>query len=359
MVKSLVLHVGDSKTGTTFLQNVLFNRLYACRDKTIFYRWQSRNIRHQLGLTNVYSDDDIVKNWKSYANSFNADSSDIGVVSNESLASADPQRLKTVVHRLFDVDEKSIQVVCYLRPHCDALISRYAQHVKNGQFTASLTEYYSVIKNRLEYETQVKAWVDVFGDQFSVYAFDKSQLFNEDIAHDFFKRVIKSEDFILNDTTHLNQSPGLKELSVLNYYYTIMFGPVDKNKTRRIRNYPRPYVKLDELFRHSADMKGTSNKVRIHHSLWKKMLIDLGSDAQKIDKIASTGNTFTRALRESGKKAVPTEFSLDLQENFSVEDAEILKALLHFVKEKNAFLQDGGAETPKVGEESPTEVTED
>ncbi|MEQ8653064.1 MAG: hypothetical protein RIC87_11430 [Kiloniellales bacterium] len=340
MVKSLIVHVGDAKTGSTTLQDVLFNTLYKCQDLSIIYtkKKNMNKLGHHLVQQSLYSDDRIVEEWRATGDYFNRRDSDVGVISGESLSPVDPGRLKSILYRLFDINKKSLKIVCYIRPHCDALISRYSQHIKTGQFTGSISQYYDISKQRLRYEARLQQWKSTFGDSFSVYMFERGALFDEDIVKDFFRRAIGSNSFVLDGVTYKNLSLNLKQLSLCKYYYENLIGPCLK-KTRRLRLYPKPYLKIDEVLAPAQMHGGYGEKVRIHRSLWQRMRVDLADDAENVDRILAMNHSMLRALEAHESKVVPSEVSVDVDDHFSAEDAGTLKSLLDFAVRQNKNIQ--------------------
>ncbi|MEQ8651662.1 MAG: hypothetical protein RIC87_04295 [Kiloniellales bacterium] len=334
MVKSLVLHIGDPKTGTNAVQHVLGNHLYECEDKSLFFLPSrfAHELAEKLMQQNGNSDADISAYLRPFAERYNKSDADIGVISSDKFASSDPARLHALITGHFEVDEKDLKVVSYLRPHCDALTSRYAQQVKTGQFTGTLDQFYALRKASLNYTRRIRKWKNVFGDNHSFHLFSRDALEGGDIVVDFFKNALKLENVTLQESQLANQSPSVKELSVIRQYYLNVLGD-HPGKIRKMQDYDKPWTKIDKYFLSKTQDVGEIERVTIHKKLWEKIQPRLAADARRVDKMLKTKDFFGAALERYEAKVVRKAQDLSMSANFSPEEERILQSLLLGIQE--------------------------
>ncbi len=303
MVQQLIVHIGDPKTGTTAIQHVLRNGAYNLDSPSIFYgaSQHCNKLTHMIAQKKAYTDEQIVQQWKPFSDTYNNSSASIGILSAESFTPCDPARVERIINKLFINSSADVRVVCYLRPHYDALLSRYVQHIKNGQFTGDLIEYYEVIKTSLFYAQRLKKWRNSFNN-FELFVYDKEVLYDQDSVSDFFRNVIRAKNFIIHDREEKNVSLTLPELAICNYYYVALFGEC-KNRTRRIRNYPKPYIKIDEYIKGHGKNHTSQPKPSVPLALWKAMFKDFIADAKEVDQWSSlSSNIFEERLETAEKR---------------------------------------------------------
>lgn len=334
MVKSLVLHIGDPKTGTNAVQHVLGNNLYEVEDKTLFFAPArfAHELADRLLWRNAISDEDVSAYLRPFAERYNKSDADIGVISSDRFAGSDPARLHAVITGHFEVDEKDIKVVSYLRPHCDALTSRYAQQVKTGQFTGTLDQFYPFRKASLSYTRRIRKWKNVFGDNHSFHLFSRDALEGGDIVMDFFKNALNLENFKLQESQLANQSPSVKELSVIRQYYLNVLGE-HPDKIRKMQDYDKPWTKIDKYFLSKTQDVGEIERVTIHKKLWEKIQPRFAADARRVDKLLKAKGFFEGALERYESKVIRKAQNLSMGANFSPEEERILQSLLLCIQE--------------------------
>ncbi|GAB5469244.1 MAG: hypothetical protein Kilf2KO_22740 [Rhodospirillales bacterium] len=216
--KTLILHIGCPKTGSTSIQSFLDgNQAKLVRDGVVALRSfclgslvglnsnalsfllhglddydETPRVRAQLRGFGIPDRDSLIAFQESMAEKL---AEEVGaydeschtfIISGETLSSLRPKeirRLKRLCGDLFD----EIKVVCYLRRQDLYVISKYTTDLRNG---ASLT-FAKHLDNhrdwgRAKYQVMLDRWADVFGKEaISARVFERERLLGKDSVTDF------------------------------------------------------------------------------------------------------------------------------------------------------------------------------
>lgn len=211
MQRTLFVHIGLARTGTTSIQNMLDQRRVALRRSGVCLPVSGR----MLGRS--FLDGDC--NWAGFLNELRSSRAPRVVVSNESWT-AEERSSEYWARRFAAVAERSdidVKVVGYVRPQHQLLESLYAQAVKVGRETAPFQKAFDarVKFPRLDYHRPFRSWREVFGDRLSVYSMESTRV-SDVVAH--FLDVIGVDDVgraATADPPRMNQRLGAKHLEVL------------------------------------------------------------------------------------------------------------------------------------------------
>ncbi len=341
MVKSLVVHVGDPKTGTTAIQEILHSGSYVQAGPSLYYgeRLNANALGQRLKEQRVHSNPELVGRWTQHLNCYNESAADIGILSGETLARVKPAHLKQMLHETIDVKAENIKIVIYLRPHVDALCSRYVQNVKTGQFSGDIEQFYFLQNLYVRYAKRVERWLKVFGDNLFVFPYIDECLKNSDVVYDFFSKALGIDDVSFESSTQFNRSPSLRELSAIRYYYIKLYGE-QINEIRSFRVHGKPRVKLDELLREEREKHSGENEIKLHKGLWEKIAVELRQDSESLDRILNTNGLYTRELERAGETAIDAPQSLELSAHFDREEERMIRTLLSCVVELSQQLDE-------------------
>ncbi|MCS3904363.1 hypothetical protein J2T55_002399 [Methylohalomonas lacus] len=233
-MKKLLLHIGAPKTGTTSIQEALFNASIRGELKDIDYPahlhpWMRGNHRF---VELLYSDRNrqlrrytassllaslvtrqIVRSLnKQLPEAFaRSDSIILSAENFSSLPVAAIQRLHDHMKEL-GVDETA--VVYYVREPASSYLSDLQQLVKTSGNLKSFSKYYSAFRQNIE------RWASVYGDRLIVRPYDSSLLHEYDVVEDF---VHIAEQFFgrelsLTDRPRANTSISAEGMFILNEY---------------------------------------------------------------------------------------------------------------------------------------------
>lgn len=283
MKRTIYLHIGMEKTGTTSLQRYFVrNREELLRQKMLYpstgcgqnhwgllvYALDPAKQDHMK--TNKKLDDELA--CKSYQSEFESSlknelkntTADIIVLSLEQLSSRVNQldEIKKI-RSLLSYNDDEVKIVAYLRPQHEYLTSWYSTRVKGGWETQPLKipqpgdpEF-----DRFDYAKTISPWAEIFGENsILIRLFQKPDLINNNILDDFFNLIKKPESANFKRPKKLNTSLDAITLEIvrrLNSYigpHTTSGGPNLNRKALRMalnkmHNSPHLFLKLNKMDR--------------------------------------------------------------------------------------------------------------
>jgi len=229
--KTLYLHIGTNKTGTTTIQRFMSRNRQNLKAQGVLYPRKgatsggnhsvlARNLQHwSQGSVSHPAD------WENFLKAAQRSKADRVIASGEVFW---PFKGGTTYFDRFQQDLHAhfgqIYIVCYLRRQDEYLRSCYVQAVKSGRSPRSFREYMEVIalgkKTRAyEYDVSLALWADTFGEEnIIVRPFEKSQLDPRGLVADFCQCC--DVDFDVLDEDHardVNVSPGRRVLAAMLY----------------------------------------------------------------------------------------------------------------------------------------------
>lgn len=214
----LVIHIGDPKTGTSSIQRSLKRNLLACETRTVT-SWHQRNA---IPLANALREkaDPLdryryfqVQNW------LDQSEADYAVISSEFFAGRNPKVLRETLSKYVPNQCADTRVIAYVRPHASRYLAEFVQRTKAGFFFGEIGDLPKQLKVRdpLRYSPRFKKWLAVFGKNFTLRPFARSQLKDGDAVADFFHEVLQGEPFQLTSTITENSAISLRALSGLRH----------------------------------------------------------------------------------------------------------------------------------------------
>ena len=182
-----ILHIGMPKTGSTSLQNALFNNHEVLREFGIVFpniglnRTECGQVRHEhliSALQNYNTNKSIFKDWDDFLHR-ETDNMDICVISYENMfPGVCPQKLLP----LFPRDRT--RIVVYIREQAEYIASLYANQIRWDTLQETFAEY-SQIRPR-NYFRVMNRWREVYGQEnltFRLYS--RESLLGGNIIDDF------------------------------------------------------------------------------------------------------------------------------------------------------------------------------
>lgn len=130
------------------------------------------------------------------------------VISGERLSVIAPAKLKASIEESFGDLAREITVLHYIRPHVDRLLSAYAERVKIGAETRSLTDFLreETASQRFYQHQRLSRWRKVFGKAYILRAILPARLERGDPVVDFFHTVSGSVPADWQPPTPSNES---------------------------------------------------------------------------------------------------------------------------------------------------------
>jgi hypothetical protein len=206
MQRTLYLHIGTEKTGSTALQVVSGLNRFRLLQHGILYP-KAPGDRNHTKLAIFAADQSNTLNLRRHARLFSEDAyesfkaqfaeelrSEVAAnpcprvyLSNEHLSSRlksleEVRRLASILHPL----AQSVKVVVYLRPQPELYLSTYSTEIKAGR-TKDLEAPKGDQHPRYNYEKLLSRWAGVFGEEnVIVRIYDRDTLVGHDVVKDFF-----------------------------------------------------------------------------------------------------------------------------------------------------------------------------
>ena len=217
MIRSLLFHTGDPKTGTSSIQLLLRKRAWRCDTVSLVPQEYS----NATPLANsLKSDRDAAARNREFSRIrdwFSAHEGDVGVVSSEYFARRSPPALRRTLEEYFPEQAPRTRILAYVRPHASRLISAYGQRLKTGSFGGPLDAFAErmISVPTLYYAGRFPQWRETFGEGMTLRPFLRGELRGGDVTSDFLYHALGTPDFELTDLEPANESLSVAELAGL------------------------------------------------------------------------------------------------------------------------------------------------
>ncbi len=234
--KTLYLHIGTNKTGTTTIQRFMAMNRAKLSAQGIFYpqKGSTSGGNHSMFARDLQRQSDgKIKNaavWESFLALVEQSACEHTVVSGEvfwSFKGGLPyfNRLRDDLLAHFD----SVKVVCYLRRQDAYLRSCYLQAIKSGRSSRTFDDYKQVIaltkkRRAYEYHESLSLWADAFGrDNLCIRPFERGQLHPDGLVADFCEQCdIDISSLDEDKAKDVNISPGRRVMAAMLYAQTLL-----------------------------------------------------------------------------------------------------------------------------------------
>ena len=222
MIKDLVVHIGDPKTGTSSIQKALQLRACHC-DGAVIVPQRELNASALANSLNpnkgnkkkrVQARQRLFSEKAEWAQQ---NDGDIGVISAEFFSAVPPKRLQRALQEFLPDYAQRVRVIAYVRPHAARALSGYAQRIKTGSYVGSFDDFIRKLSagTLVRYSARFGPWQDQYGDRFSLRPFVRREMYQEDVVPDFFREILDGRPFTLDRLPSTNESLALEELTAL------------------------------------------------------------------------------------------------------------------------------------------------
>ena len=334
MTRSLVLHLGDHKTGSTAIQRALADHAWqgAPGGPEIFYTAKGN---HNTLAQTLLPDAPAQQQRRRFANHaarIAASGAGIAVLSAEEFERVNPEAVATMLRQHFPEHADSARLIAYVRPHAERLVSSYAERVKQGYFLGSLEELYAKVGTTplLRYTPRFRKWRAVFGDRFELRPMIRAGLHNGCVVQDFLRYTLEGAPFTLTRPVESNRSLSLEDLAMMRALQSVL----GQGRTPPAKGQNAIGWQFATILGGLEGGGGT--KLRAHRSLIAQLQQDCRKDAETLDAEFFAGHPLgqpmTQALDRAGADALEAPQSLDLDACFPPDEAHRLRAwisLLH------------------------------
>lgn len=181
--KKLHLHIGSPKTGTTFLQSILYSNEPYLESKGfgVIEGLESRSPVAELEFVRSSTADEISARWRAKTESQEVNSF---ILSQESYTSLSSEEVAKLARALSDVD---VQVIRYMRRQDELIESSWKQwHCKQLSFDEFVARY---LEEPYDLLREVERWSEHFGDSaMTIRCYEKGRM-PDGIEMDFFAQI--------------------------------------------------------------------------------------------------------------------------------------------------------------------------
>ena len=325
MVEEIVFHLGDTKTGSTSIQQALARRAWE-GGRPVYYKVKGNHLPLAHALNRPEEQGMIDVRWGRIARELRQAPEAVGVISAEVFENSDPDLFARTVERHMAPWKGRIRLISYVRPHAEQLVSSFAERSKMGLTQKSMAEVHErmVRTGLLMYAPRFARWRAIWGDAHEVRPMIRSELQGQDVVVDFFGWLFRGQEVALKGPISANESLSLPELAALRHLH------------RQIRKAGAPSVDLHKTFgwtlaerlaalpRHSAPAK-----LRIDRALAETVAQTYREDAAEMDRtfFAGRGTPLSDALAAAPAKAVPAPQSVAAADHYDAETLRLLTAL--------------------------------
>lgn len=321
MVKEIVFHLGDRKTGSTSIQDALRRKIWAQEAGSILYPAKLHHSQLAGAVGAAYPSGKRRREFDRITGPIANASEEIAVISSEYFEAVDPKDLSTAIKEFLPSYYHGIRLIAYVRPHVERIVSSHSERVKLGVYAGNLDSYTTrTCKNkRFMYVPRFAKWRSVFGDRFELRPMIRSQLTQNCVVRDFLSFVLRQETVELKEEVAANESSSLTDLAVMH----LLHQAAARSKY--------PHDKLSPIGRQLAiELAGmphhTPVKPAMHRDGVKQVMETYGADAEALDKAFFTGDPMVSAMRASLDKALDQPQSVFAEDHFPPETLRLLQA---------------------------------
>lgn len=322
MVKQLVFHLGDTKTGSTAIQSVLRAGGFDLEGKTVLYPTYGKSLNHNTLSYTLYRPavfDQRRQRFSALEAKLVQSDADYGVISAEFFQYVDPAEFRKAIHEFMPSHSDNFRLIAYVRPHAEKFLSSFSTQMRLGTRQTSplaLFEKYTK-RDTLDYAPRFRKWRDVFGDAFTLRLFDRGHLQHGDVLQDFFQFLTGMEKTNITWSPYNNTSLKVGQIALLRH----LIQPLSRmnldgqNKSLRIE--------LSRIFaRHIEESKIASDTPRVTMSrkLMDRFIERYQNDAAELDSDFFTNTPMTNALHAAKTKYAAAPQSMRAEEYFSEEE---------------------------------------
>jgi hypothetical protein len=319
MATSLVLHIGDPKTGTSSIQEVLRHKLWDSPAATLAYPEQLNSFPLANALSDPKQADQRAARWGRFAEWLRGTEADVAVVSAEQFFRVDPKVLLDTLTEFAPEHVATLRVLAYVRPHANRLVSAFMQRSKAGLFQGDMATFFARTKGEqlLHYAPRFDRWRATFGDRFTLRPMIRSQLRDGDVVSDFLDFALKGAPFEIRGATATNTSLPLEFLAGLSDVQNIL----KRNKIALgTRHSVGDHIGRALMSAHP----GAGTRLQISAALYQDLKAHCQGDAERLDRDFFGQPLMAQALEEAGRDVAEANQDTGPQAHFPDPTLQVL-----------------------------------
>lgn len=327
-VKTLVVHIGDHKTGSTSIQNafaagrVRTGAVRLAYPGVLNHNYLPASIAQAYGAGRPRQAETARQRLQALAQAAAERDCAFCLLSGEMFEGTDPQLLKQAYEEYFAPHFGRIRVIAYVRPHAERILSGFAESTKIGGFRGSLEAFAAKMQtgSKLRYHRKFSAWAETFGDGFVLRPMMRQHLENGDLMADFMLHAFGLRDFTLAEQGADNESLGLQELMIIKAVQNrladqpkLVRHTIGRELARALGAHPLPEAGL---------------KLKLHRSLAEDIAAAFREDAQAADAAFFGGaDVLEGALMAAPEKAAAAPMPVNPGAYFPPQQIRMMRAL--------------------------------
>lgn len=329
MINDLIIHLGDTKTGSTSIQRVLANKLWVLPGRDIVYPTVGNHNAMAMTLTDKRLFDQRGPRFERVGKIFSESDAEFGIVSAEHFQFVNPEVLAEAIDHYWPKLKDRLRLVAYVRPHAGKFLSAFSERVKLGMMVSSLEALFETVAKdeSLDYTPRFEKWRGVFGDRFILRPFVREQLHKGDAVTDFLTVALQTEDFEVAGPLQSNPSLTISQLSLLRLMHQHLG---DIHKAFRKRKMLQEARK--ELGRGVGDyiiangLGASSPKPKMPASLVERFQERYAADAEALDTGFFDAFPMSEALQAASRNVTEDAQSLEAADHFAPEVMQSVRA---------------------------------
>lgn len=328
MIKRLIIHLGDCKTGSTSIQSILANKAWKSTlplNTEIEYPCVFNHLRLVKSLASKKFSYQQEKLFLNIGRRFEKSTADVGVLSAEQFEFLDPNLLNKALKKYLPSLLDKVTLISYIRPHADRLLASYTERIKKGAFRGTLDEFYQLFAERkiLDYAPRIAKWKNIFGDKYLIKPFDSRLLNQNDVVNDFFFTIFQSEDIQFLLPTRHNESVSVEDLAVLRHVQTFL-----KESNPSSEGNARLGAMLAKIM--AKNMANKRTKLKLHQSIANKMMYHCMDDASSVDANYFKSSILQDSLNTSCLNSYLNPQSLDIASYYDESSIRMINCWIEF-----------------------------
>ncbi|MEX0281808.1 MAG: hypothetical protein AB3N13_11560 [Arenibacterium sp.] len=337
MTRQLILHIGDCKTGSTSIQNMIAGEDVRVEGLRLF----TPGAGNHGGLARSLGDRPHLypQRWERAARRVTEEAADLSILSSELFEFIAPNAVLRALETHFPGQIDALRVVVYVRPHLARVLSQFAENVKLGHSMGNLADFVHkfLADKRLEYNARMARWHAVFGDRLVVRPFVRNKLAEGDVRNDFMSVIAEGRPYSIGTAEpDNNASLGVPDLAMMRYLQGILDTVENIKPDSRVA-----FGKYLGRLLHTHQSTRDRQKLRLTEELYALLLNACAADAAAMDDIWFGEPCFSIELERGGDSLVPSLQSLRAEDYFDVETLRQARVWMDFSLRQMSVLGEG------------------
>jgi len=316
--RSLVLHIGDPKTGTSSIQRALQLGLVEGKSAKVSGFIDQINSANAISFARVFTPRGArgraaheAERWLKNENA------DVLIISSEFFSEAEPELVKHYLDKKYPDLSGRIKVIAYVRPHVCRALSAFTERTKAGYTISDFDKWlgHFLRSGSLYYTPRFLRWRAAFGESFVLRPYIRSHIRERDVVIDFFSEALGAGNFSLARSMNENQKISLKALSGLRGFNRGMSGAGIVVKQR---------IQLSLMISRFLETGSEAMMPKMGAASIARIIKACRKDAQDLDREFFGEPLFMQELAKSRKDALEDALDLSMERHFTLDEQGIL-----------------------------------